>query len=284
MKLDYNICLVNYPNYIHHLAWWELGELICYSLRNLGYKTAIQNKKMEKGCRNILLGAFLLDPEFIPKIPADTIIINTEQIYLDDQKQNWPSDIYEWARKFETWDYSDKNIEKFQMEGISGVKKLQIGYQHELRRIPKNAYQDIDVLFYGSTNERRLAIINQLKERGLNVEVLFGVYGDERDKIISRSKVILNCHNYSSQIFEIVRCFYLMTNSKAIVTEVNVGTSIDAIYRDGLCMAPYESLVDACIKVVNDECYRNKLEERALNTISQYPQATFMSELILSAN
>ena len=280
MKLDYNICLVNYPNYIHHQAWWELGELIFYSLRDLGYQTSIQHKKMEKDCRNILLGAFLLGPEFIPKLPKNTIIINTEQIYLDDQKPNWPSDIYEWAKNFETWDYSDKNIEKFKQEGISDVKKFQIGYQRELRRIDKAPYQDIDVLFYGSINERRLAIINQLKECGLKVEVLFGVYGKVRDEIISRSKVVLNCHNYNSQIFEIVRCFYLMTNSKAIVTEVNLKTSIDTIYRDGLCMAPYESLVDACIKVVGDKGYRCGFEDQALRVIARYPQSNFMKNII----
>jgi hypothetical protein len=56
--------------------------------------------------------------------------VNTEQLYLDDQKSMWPSDIYEWARNFETWDYSDKNIEKFLQQGISGVKKLELGKYH----------------------------------------------------------------------------------------------------------------------------------------------------------
>ena len=110
MKLDYNVCLVHFP---HSMALWELGELICFSLRDLGFKVEIQHRKMESDCRNILLGAFLLEPEFIKKIPQNSIFINTEQLYLDDQKSIWPSDIYEWARNFETWDYSDKNIEKF---------------------------------------------------------------------------------------------------------------------------------------------------------------------------
>ena len=143
-KLDYNICLVHFP---HSMAWWELGELIYYSLRDLGFQVNIQHRKIESDCRNIILGAFILEPEFIKKIPSNSIFVNTEQLYLDDQKSMWPSDIYEWARNFETWDYSDKNIEKFLQQGISGVKKLELGYQKELNRIVSMDNQDIDVFF-----------------------------------------------------------------------------------------------------------------------------------------
>lgn len=280
MKLDFNVCLANYPNYIHHMAWWELGELVCYSLRDMGFRVTIQNRRLEKDCRNILLGAFLLDQEYIAKIPKNTIILNTEQMYSDDQKSNWPSDIYAWARNFETWDYSDRNIEAFSRSGIYGVKKLSIGFQSLLRRIPKNPIQDIDVLFYGSTNDRRLNILSQLEKSGLNVKILFGVYGKERDNFIARSKVILNCHNYKSEIFEIVRCFYLMTNSKAIVAEVNPSTSIDEIYRNGVLAVPYDELLESCLKVASDKKYRENLEERAIATILKYPQKEFTSRLI----
>ena len=262
------------------MAWWELGELVCYSLRDMGFRVTIQNRRLEKDCRNILLGAFLLDQEYIAKIPKNTIILNTEQMYSDDQKSNWPSDIYAWARNFETWDYSDRNIEAFSRSGIYGVKKLSIGFQSLLRRIPKNPIQDIDVLFYGSTNDRRLNILSQLEKSGLNVKILFGVYGKERDNFIARSKVILNCHNYKSEIFEIVRCFYLMTNSKAIVAEVNPSTSIDEIYRNGVLAVPYDELLESCLKVASDKKYRENLEERAIATILKYPQKEFTSRLI----
>ena len=276
-KLDYNICIVHFP---HSMAWWELGELIYYSLKELGFQVSIQHRKMERDCRNIILGAFILEPEFIKKVPQNSIFINTEQLYLDDQKSNWPSDIYEWARNFETWDYSDKNIEKFLEHGITGVKKLELGYQKELNRIDSSGNQDIDVLFYGSRGERRNKIINDLRAEGLNIKAVFGVYGKERDDLIARSKVILNFHHFNSHIFEIVRVFYLLTNSKAVVGEVNETTSIDKNFLDCIKPASYDELVNACKVLINDKSERHLLESKGFDLFSKIPQIVLISKII----
>jgi len=113
----------------------------------------------------------------------------------------------------EAIEYSPKNIEKFLQVGIDKTKLLKIGYQKELARLDLSKPKDIDVLFYGSMNERRKAILDELELKGLKVKTLFGIYGQERDHWIERSKVVLNHHYYESQIFEIVRVFYLLTNS-----------------------------------------------------------------------
>ena len=276
-KLDYNICIVHFP---HSMAWWELGELICYSLRELGFQVNIQHRKIESDCRNIILGAFILEPEFIKKVPPNSIFVNTEQLYLYDQKSMWPSDIYEWARNFETWDYSDKNIETFLKHGITRVKKLELGYQKELNRIVSSDNQDIDVLFYGSHAERRNKIINDLSAEGLNVKAVFGVYGKERDDLIARSKLILNFHHYNSHIFEIVRVFYLLTNSKAVVGEVSESTSIDQIFLDCIRPAPYDGLVKACKRLVDDKGERHLLESKGFDLFSKIPQRDYTYQLI----
>jgi len=276
-KLDYNICIVHFA---HSMAWWELAELIYYSLSELGFNVSIQHRKMESNCRNIIFGAFVLEPEFIKKVPSNSIFVNTEQLYLDDQKSMWPSDIYEWAKNFETWDYSDKNIEKFIHEGINGVKKLELGYQKELNRIISTNNQDIDVLFYGSLANRRNKIINDLRAEGLNVKAVFGVYGKERDDLIARSKVVLNFHHYNSHIFEVVRVFYLLSNSKAVVGEVNDSTSIDKTFLNCIKAAPYKGLVNACKILVNDKTERVLLENKSFDVFSKIPQADNISKLI----
>lgn len=192
----------------------------------------------------------------------------------------WPSDIYEWAKNFETWDYSDKNIEKFIHEGINGVKKLELGYQKELNRIISTNNQDIDVLFYGSLANRRNKIINDLRAEGLNVKAVFGVYGKERDDLIARSKVVLNFHHYNSHIFEVVRVFYLLSNSKAVVGEVNDSTSIDKTFLNCIKAAPYKGLVNACKILVNDKTERVLLENKSFDVFSKIPQADNISKLI----
>lgn len=235
---------------------------------------------IDPACRNIIIGFFLLGPEWMSQIPPDTILLNTEQMLLDNPPTRWPSSILDWVRKFETWDYSERNIQKFQSDLIFGVKKLQIGFQEKLARIKSSENLDIDVLFYGAGNDRRWKIIFELRDAGLKVEKLFGVYGRERDEYIARSKVVLNLHYYKSQIFEIVRVFYLLTNSKAIVAEVNPTTSIDPIYHDGILGVPYENLTSACISLVKDKNLRIAMEKRAGECIRRWPQHRFLSEML----
>jgi hypothetical protein len=276
--MKFNICLVAPPNYIHVLAFWELAELIHFSLIELGHDSSLQFKKMEKDATNIVLGCHLLETELIPKMPQSTIFINTEQIYLDDTL--WNKNIFEWAKHFEFWDYSEKNIAKFKELGIPNVKLLRLGFQRELSRIKKAPHQDIDVLFYGSINERRQEILSQLQIRGLKVKSVFGSYGKDRDQLIARSKVVLNHHFYKSEIFEIVRVFYLLSNSIAVVGEVNDTTSIEETYKNAICAAPYEGLVACCEKLLLNNVDRAEVEKNGFETISKRPQSVFTGQLI----
>lgn len=68
----YNICIVQFA---HSMAWLELAEVICFSLRDLGLEAQIQHHKIEADCTNILLGAFLLKPDLIKRIPANSIFL-----------------------------------------------------------------------------------------------------------------------------------------------------------------------------------------------------------------
>lgn len=273
-----NITIVAPENYVHHQAFSELADLLKFSIIDSGHQCIISFNKINSNGTNIILGAHLLSTSLIPKIPKNTIILNTEQIYIDDTK--WNETVYRFVKEFPAIDYSERNILKFNQLGYLHVNLLKIGYQKELRRIQKSKIQDVDVLFYGSINDRRRRILNELALRGLKVKHLFGVYGEERDQWISRSKVVLNLHLYQSKIFEIVRVFYLMTNSAAVVTEVDPDTQIDSIYKDGLCTAPYSEIVDKCIELVQSNSLRHQLENSAFETISKYPQIHFTKQAL----
>jgi hypothetical protein len=114
------------------------------------------------------------------------------------------------------WDHTLRNIEKWKaMNRLHAPSHVPLGYVPELSRIKASQAQDIDVLFYGSLNERRTAILNALKNAGLKVHTVFGVYGEQRDESIARCKVVLNIHFYETRVFEFVRIAYLLANSKA---------------------------------------------------------------------
>ena len=273
-----NICLIKPDNYIHSYAFWELGELIYFSLKDLGFEATLGFNQIEPYVKNILIGCHLLDPKFIEKFPKSTIILNTEQIYNDTT--DWNKNILAWVTNFEVWDYSKRNIEKLNELGVNSVKLLKIGFQKELARLDKSKKKDVDVLFYGSVNERRNDILQKIVAKGLTVKTLFGVYGRERDEWVERSKLVLNHHFYNSQIFEIVRVFYLMTNSVAVVGEVNESTSIDTMCREGIHAAKYDELVAGCVDLVKDDAVRNRLQTEALNSISKYPQKLFTQQAL----
>jgi len=273
-----NICMVKPNNYIHSYAFMELGELIYFSLKELGYQASIGFNNLEFNDKNILIGCHLLDPSYIKKVPKSTIILNTEQIYSDID--SWSSDIFEWVKTFEVWDYSERSIEKLKSSGVERVKLLKIGYQKELRRINMSVNKDVDILFYGSINKRRAGIINDLIKRGLRVKTLFGVYGKERDEWIGRSQLVLNHHYYNSHIFEIVRVFYLLSNSIAVVGEVNDSTSISSLYKDGIYASKYEDLVDGCLNLIRDDSLRQKTQINAFNSISKYQQKLFTQQIL----
>jgi len=88
--------------------------------------------------------------------------------------------------------------------GLPRPTYVPIGYVPELTRIAPAA-EDIDVLFYGASYERRYAVLRDLHDRGLRVKWLSGVYGASRDAWIARSKIVLNIHYWDAKIFEKVR-------------------------------------------------------------------------------
>ena len=273
-----NVCLIKPDNYIHSYAFLELGELIYFSLKELGFDASLVFNLIEPNAKNILIGCHLLDPVNIKQIPKSTIILNTEQIYNDTTE--WNKNIFAWVSNFEVWDYSLRNIDRLNSIGVNNTKLLKIGFQPELARLIQSTNKDVDVLFYGSVNERRLAILQKLEKEGLIVKTLFGIYGKERDKWIERSKLVLNHHFYNSEIFETVRVFYLLTNSIAVVGEANDSTSIDSMYKRAISAAKYDDLVARCVELTKNDNLRHQIQLQALDVISQYPQKIFTQEVI----
>lgn len=279
MTQKYNICLAEPQNYIHSGAFYEIADLLLYALRELGYEAALKKNGIDPAARNILIGVHLLSPSMAAQMPSDTIVLNTEQ--LGGTPASWNQNILEWfSRGFTLWDYSEANVGYLKAFGVKRVEKLQLGYQKELCRITPQKVQDVDVLFYGCINPRRQTVLSDLEARGLRVKTLFGVYGAERDAWIARSRIVLNLHYYETQIFEIVRAFYLMTNGVPTAAEVNPTTRIDDCYRDGLLCLPYDGLAAGIAEVLLDETRLARIGEKGKETIERYPQAQLLREIL----
>ncbi len=245
--------------YAHAEALTEFAEATYHGIRRLGLRVFFQEPPPEP-VRQILIGAHLLGAESAMALPANAIIYNSEQIYPGSPwlKSGW---YLELLARHEVWDYSADNLERLRQFGVARGRLARLGFVPELVRIAPAA-EDIDVLFYGSTGARREAILEALKQRGLNVVSLFGAYGEERDRAIARAKIILNVHQHATKIFEIVRIAYPLSNYKAVVSECGPGTAIEPEMRAAICGVPYEQLVDACVALARDDETRRKLALR----------------------
>lgn len=273
----FQITLIRPQGYLHTEAFREIAETLQYGLEKLGHTARIQENVLDSSAANIVLGAHVLSAEQMRSLPPGSIIYNLEQLEGAQLRPEY----YDLASSHRIWDYDVKNLDIWRTRNCRYKPvHVPIGYVPELSRIPAAQSQDIDVLFYGSLNNRRNLILNQLSDAALKVQVAFGVYGKQRDDLIARSKVVLNIHYYDSKIFEIVRVSYLLANSKAVVTECAAGTKLDQGLVEAAVCVPYDSLVSKCCTLVSNETDRRRQEKRGLEWFSQRKETDILSKAL----
>ena len=256
----------------------ELAETLLYGLRALGCEASMATNRFSEIATNIILGAGLIPEHMIRIVPGGSIFYNTEQI---DSEEGWTRSVLpKLVSNFEAWDYSQRNVDCLSLQGIK-ASFVPIGYVPQLRRIRKAEEQDIDVLFYGCFNERRMKIIEQLRACSLSVCAVDDCHGYERDLLISRAKVVLNLHYYNtSNTFEIVRLSYLLANQKAVVAEIDEDTDMDPCYREAVAVAEYDQLARACVELVHDAPKRTELEERGFEIMSSLREEEYLGPIL----
>ena len=269
-------------NYLHYHVFDEIIESLVVGFTDNGIAATVVNNEFSTHLLNIVIGAHMLNDEQLGRLPENIIIYNFEQF---DSNSTWMRTSYlDALASHRCWDYSQYNTTALKMLRPSAEPEyVPVGYAATLTRLLPLT-QDIDVLFYGSINTRREAIIDALKSAGCNVHVSFGVYGEERDNLIRRSKVVLNIHYYESHVLEIVRVSYLMANSKAIVSECSSDTEVYPHLLDGLRLVPYDCIVDGCIELLANPDKRRDLEQRALLAVKKQTSSEVLMNTSIFSN
>lgn len=255
----------------------ELMETLAFGLQSLGHQTTAALNQCDAQAVNIVLGAHLLPRDF-DGLPERSILYNSEQIFPGCPAL--AGGLGQLVARYETWDYSQRNVQTWAAMGCPHVRLLPTGYVPQLTRIVPATTQDIDVFFYGVVNPRRHKVLQALRAEGLQVEVAGGVYGAERDALIARSKVVLNLHYYPSHIFETARVSYLLANAKAVVAEINPDTDVDVRYAEAVEARPYAQLVEGCLALLGDPEARRQREQRGLAIMQAMPAGAFLAPLV----
>lgn len=254
----------------------EAAETLFYGATTLGHDVRYEVNVLDQKRINIVIGWHLLAPATLHRyvLGHRVVLYNLEQLVatgLADRfaAASWSCDL---------WDYSQQNVDAIAAcDARQPPTLLPLGYAPEMASI-KHGEPMTDVLFYGSVNARRNAILDGLRARGLSVEHLYGVYGAKRDAAIATSAVVLNMHNYDSQIFEVVRCSHLWTNRACVVSECNGDTAYPGAAR----FVPYDGLVDACVSLVRDPVERARQAQAGFDIWSRVHMAEHLKDALLT--
>lgn len=273
------ILTVKPQGYAHSETFAELAETLRDAFLDLGTEACLTDNRFDPEAVNLILGWHLLDPAAERDLPPRCILYNLEQ--MDERNRPMLERLKRLAGRCEIWDYSRRNIDLLHQAGFPGsIQHVPIGVMPGLTRIQAALDQDIDVLFYGSVNNRRKHVLEALRAAGLRVHVAFGVYGAERDALIARAKVVLNLHYYDSSIFEMVRVSYLWANRKAVVAECHAATDLEPGLDEAARFVPYDRLIEACLDLVADAPARKALEVRGHEIMSARREADILRRVL----
>ncbi|MBN1911577.1 MAG: methyltransferase domain-containing protein [Pirellulales bacterium] len=271
--MSYNVVLLEPEGYAHSQAFAEIGRLLECSFQSLGHRCRYQVNRLEPGDTNVLLGYHLIQrPEDLAG--HRFVIYQLEQL---SDREGWFEprylDLFHAAE--EVWDYSPENLEFLAAKGVTNTRLLPIGFHERLRQIAHCPEPDIDVLFYGALNERRREVLDALARHG-RVEALFGVYGQERDTYIGRSKILLNLHYYDAQVMEQARISYLLNNGCFVISEESPRNP----FEGGIVTAPRGELVDVCRRYLAEPESRRRIAAAGAALFEKRPMTEYLREVL----
>lgn len=278
-KPDFHIVLISSAAHSHIKCFTEVIILLKKSIEDCGYNCTFAHNTLSKNAYNIIIGAHFLKPQ---AIPDDIKIITFQFEQLSATNGIFNSNLEKVLRRSEyVWDYSIDNINFLQKRGIK-AQYVPLGYHSILEQIDTNIPKDIDLLFYGSINDRRRSILQKIHlDTGIKTLTLFDVYGKERNQYIARSKIVLNIHFFESQIFESVRISFLLNNKIPIIvenSEVNPYNKVDiAIYKKedlsnqiSNILNNYDQFIDKTVSNYNDFKMNYLMTDIIKKTIKDY--------------
>jgi hypothetical protein len=278
--MKFAVTVVSPPGYLHSAAFREVAESLHFGLLSLGHDSILTTQGHLAGRQHIVLGSNLL-PTYPLPIADSAILYNLEQVEMGG---SWfKPELFNIFKRYALWDYSQKNALALAAMGIEVKQVLPIGYTKELTRFQAAPVQDIDVLFVGSLPPRRKAVLDQMGALGLRVAAVFGLYGQERDKAISRAKLMLNVHMYDAKILEIVRISYLLANHCAVLSEHSSDLTEDNALAGGVAFAGYHHLAERARELIDNPAELSQLSRRGFEIMTERPVSEYLSDALTRA-
>lgn len=236
------------PYYGHCFEEIDAAVTALESRRAGTVRTVVFNEKHHPASRGTSLQA-----------PPDSVIFNLENVPGQVNPALWA--------KHEIWDASLQNISRYP-SGLN-VTHVPMGYEQSMKRFERRppADRDIDVVFCGFLNERRIAVLEDLKKRGIHVAVpTYDTWGKDRDDVIARAKLALDMRYYEDGIFPTLRTLHLVANGMPVVSETSPETPPWALEN-----VPYSMLADRIEELLSNDPEMHDLAIEAEIILKKHP-------------
>lgn len=246
----------------------DAAHAVADALEAIGLRPTMAANEFLREGTNYIFGAHTITaPAVIAALPMSSVIVNSEPFAQSHQVDIAWNTLAQAINGRHVWDYSIRNLSAMDRFGVRPRTQswVPLGYAERLRRVARTVDRDIDVLFYGSLNHRRMHVLQQCEERGLRVHAAGqSCFGEARDALLGRSKLLLNIGLVENSVFEQYRVFYVLTNGVPVVTEMAAGEQLGLVYEQGLAIEGYGGLAQRCEALVRDAEKRSALEARAI--------------------
>lgn len=255
----------------------DVANIVESGMRDAGWQVT-RSIKCVRGERNLLIGAHAHLDGWKPGITPDTVIYQTEVV--DSQWFRDPRTL-DLLKSHKVWDYSRANAARYKEFALDTPDVVPLGFSSGLSLLSKfePREKDVDVLFYGSINERRERILGALEKTGLVVKRLPpDTFGLDREMWILSSKIVLNVHYYETGPIAQSRAAVPIANGILVVSERSAAGLMDWIDH---CVSawPYERLVEACLTL----CQKDRWRYTASSMTASFKSAPMLSHLITAA-
>ena len=244
-----------------------IGDGLCpeaaafYDVRDAleGYGNVVLNAHLASNMGQIIrAGSVIYNLEHL--VPGGNPMVNFRRYinFLDTLKTGM----------YTVWDYQRGNVDYLRTLGIE-VRHVPFGYHSCFERVTPTE-QDIDVLFFGTPTPRREKVLNAIARAGIRHKFVFDyIYGDERDKLIARAKIIVNVSRLDNHPLEVVRLNYLLANKCFVISERGSDDVENALYEGALVFSDYADIASKCIEYLTKD--REAIASRGREIIRARP-------------
>jgi hypothetical protein len=267
-----HIAIMQPTGYVHSLGFLDPARYFRHQLRRFGVDVTMSKNRLRADAINLVFGAHLgFPPEW--KDRHACMFVNLEQ--LSQGGAQVPKEYLELLKTSGVVDYDTSNVGAYAADA-SDVPIISFRHAPYLNPAAESSAdlqsRPIDLLFFGSMNERRAQLIRRIEACGRKVTTFkHALYADERDHYIRQAKAVLNCHFYESATFEQVRAFHCLSLGTPVISERSAKTRPDPVFDETVFWFDHSSLEEFFTRQFDSPLFFRTAKEKQLIWKAQDP-------------